>query len=215
MAKTILGVDIGHDSLKLALVSGNKVRKVAVAQMPEKLIREGHVVSIETMGDLIRQTMRKNGMHCKSAALVIPNENVYIRSVTMPLMTVDQLNYNLPFEFRDYISDELKNYIFDYAVTSKHEAVPDENAEKENEEQPSGEVMELMAVAAPRTLLDESRAIIHKAGLKLVKAAPSISAFRALILEEAKKNVDPSKEYCILDMGYSSIRITAPTPSAT
>jgi type IV pilus assembly protein PilM len=207
MAKTILGVDIGHDSLKLALVSGNRVRKVAVAQMPEKLIREGHVVSIETMGELIRQTMKKNGMHCKSAALVIPNENVFIRSVTMPLMTVDQLNYNLPFEFRDYISDELKNYIFDYAVTSKHEAVPEEGAEQTEKDEAGGEVLELMAVAAPKTLIEESRAIMHKAGLKLVKAAPSISAFRSLILEEAKNNTDESKEYCILDMGYSSIRM--------
>ena len=203
MAKTILGVDIGHDSLKLALVSGTRVKKVAVAQMPDKLIRDNRVVSIETMGELIRQTMRKNGMHCKSAALVIPNENVFIRSVTMPLMTVDQLNYNLPFEFRDYISDELKNYVFDYAVTSKHEAAADENGETE----PEGEVMELMAVAASKSLLDENRAIMHKAGLKLVKAAPSISAFHNLIQIASKTAAGSGKEYCVLDMGYSSIRM--------
>ena len=203
MAKTILGIDIGHDSLKLALVSGTKVKKVAVAQMPDKLVRESRVVSIETIGELIRQTMRKNGIHCKSAALVIPNESVFIRSVTMPLMTVDQLEYNLPFEFRDYISDELKNYIFDYAVTDIHEAVPDESGENEQE----GEVMDLIAVAAPKSLLDESRAIMHKAGLKLIKAAPSVSAFHDLILEAVKSGADPETEFCILDMGYSSIRM--------
>ncbi len=203
MAKTILGIDIGHDSLKLALVSGNKVKKVAVAQMPDKTMREGRIVSVETMGELIRQTMRENGIRCKSAALAIPNENVFIRNVTMPLMTVEQLNYNLPFEFRDYISDELKNYIFDYAVTSKHTAAAEEGGEGEHE----GEVMDLMAVAASRTLIEESHAIMRRAGLKLVKAAPSISAFSAVIQEATRNGADPAREYCILDMGHSSIRM--------
>ena len=35
MAKTILGVDIGYDSLKLALVNGKNVRKTAVVPMPK------------------------------------------------------------------------------------------------------------------------------------------------------------------------------------
>ena len=40
MAKTILGIDIGHDQLKLALVKGNRVLRVASAEMPENLMRE-------------------------------------------------------------------------------------------------------------------------------------------------------------------------------
>ena len=44
MAKTILGVDIGQDQLKLALVRGNTVLKTASAEMPENLLRDGRVV---------------------------------------------------------------------------------------------------------------------------------------------------------------------------
>jgi hypothetical protein len=32
------------------------------------------------------------------------------------MMTTDQLNFNLPFEFNDYITGEIKDYVFDYAV---------------------------------------------------------------------------------------------------
>lgn len=71
MAKSILGIDIGHDCLKLVLVNGTQIKKTAM--------------------------------------------------VTMPLMTADQLVYNLPYEFRDYITDELKNYIFDYAMMTTQE----------------------------------------------------------------------------------------------
>ena len=97
---------------------GKTVRRTAVVPMPKNLIREGRIVSTETMGELIRRTMRENGIRCSQAAIVLPNETVFIRNVTTPLMTIDQLNYNLPFEFRDYITDELKDYLFDYAVVS-------------------------------------------------------------------------------------------------
>lgn len=36
-------------------------------------------------------------------------------------MTVDQLKLNLPFEFHDYIGDELEQYQFDYGVIERTE----------------------------------------------------------------------------------------------
>ena len=53
MAKTILGVDIGHDQLKLALVRGKQVLKTASAPMPENLLRQGQVTSREAMAELV------------------------------------------------------------------------------------------------------------------------------------------------------------------
>lgn len=205
MAKTILGVDIGYDSLKLALVSGKNVRKTAVVPMPKNLIREGRVVSTETMGELIRRTMKENGIRCGKAALALPNETVFIRSVTMPQMSIDQLNYNLPFEFRDYITDELKDYFYDYAVVSMDDGQG--ASEADGEENQGGSVMELMAVAAPKSLIEESKATLHRAGLKLVKAAPTVCAYQALIRAKAGKNAENFKEYCILDLGYQNIRM--------
>ncbi len=206
MAKTILGVDIGYDSLKLALVKGRTVRKTAVVPMPKNLIREGRVVSTETMGELLRRTMKEHGLRCSRAAIALPNETVFIRSVTMPLMTTDQLNYNLPFEFRDYITNELKDYYYDYAVETIREAVSEEPKEGE-EPAETGSVMELMAVAAPKSLLEESKELLHRAGLKTVKAAPTVSAYLALIRANAKKDEPIEQEYCILDLGYQSIRM--------
>lgn len=207
MAKTILGVDIGYDRLKLAVVSGKQIRKTAVVTMPNNLIREGRIVSSETMGELIRRTMREHGIRCSQAAIALPNETVFIRGVTMPLMTIDQLNYNLPFEFRDYITDEMKDYIFDYAVVSTSEAKAEpEEGSGENADN-SGPTMELMAVAAPKSLIEESRSALHRAGLKLVKAAPTVCAFQALIRATGKKDAETPMEYCILDLGYQSIRM--------
>ena len=119
MAKTILGIDIGTDQLKLALVKGKTVLKTAVAEMPENLLKEGRVTSRETMGELIRTTMKENGIRANRAALALPGDVVFIKNVEVPPMSAEQLQYNLPFEFKDYITGELKDYVFDYAVLSR------------------------------------------------------------------------------------------------
>ena len=201
MAKSILGIDIGYDSLKLALVSGRTVRKTVSVPMPNKLVREGRVVSTESMGELLRSTMRSNGIHCSRAAVAFPNETVFVRNVTVPPMTADQLMYNLPFEFRDYITDELKDYVFDYATLTE------KSAAEQNAQEADDNSMELFAVAAPLTLVEETKELLRKAGLKLVKAAPGVCAYIELI-----RNMDPSRrppngEFCILDLGYQSIRM--------
>ncbi|MGN0403843.1 MAG: pilus assembly protein PilM [Bariatricus sp.] len=219
MAKNILGIDIGHDRLKLVLMNGTQVKKSAVVSMPQKLLRGGRVVSQEAMAELIRTTMKKNGISCKNAALVLPDETVFVRNVTMPLMTADQLLYNLPYEFRDYITDELKDYIFDYAMittpeemAAKVKAPAEVNTDENADESVGGleenrRTMDLFAVAAPVSLIEESKEMIRKAGLKLVKAAPAVCSYMSLIGKmEARQNVMDG-EYGILDLGYQSIRM--------
>ncbi len=231
MAKRILGIDIGYDTLKLALVNGKQVRKTVIVPMPKRLLREGRVVSPEAMGELIRTTMRENGIHCSRAALALSNDAVFVRNVTVPEMTADQLSLNLPYEFRDYITDELKNYLFDYAVLS--EPIKKEKGDRKPRErkknaleafeaaqaaEDSGDgsgrsdsspssTMDLLAVAAPVALMEESRDMLRKAGLKLEKAAPGVCGFIGLIRNMQDSYRPSSGEYCILDLGYQAIRM--------
>ena len=239
MAK-VLGIDIGYDSVKLALVSGKQVKKTAIASMPKRLMREGRLASPEAMGELLAQTMKKNGIHCSSAAVAFSNEAVFVRNVTMPVMAAEQLSLNLPYEFRDYITEELKNYIFDYAMltdaaaavaatavkaekktekpkTEKKNALEAFEAEADKQasvaeaavesDGNSSANMELLAVAAPVSLMEETRLMLRKAGMKLTKAAPVVCSYTGLI-----RSMDPAKrpsngEYCFLDWGYQSIRM--------
>ena len=73
LPKVLLGVDMGYDSLKLALCRGGFVRKVASAPMPKNLLREGRVTSVEAMGEFIKQTIRENGIPF-ALKLDVPNE---------------------------------------------------------------------------------------------------------------------------------------------
>lgn len=180
--KTILGIDIGYDQLKLALVSGGEVVSTAMEQMPENLLKEGRFTSPELMASLIRDTMNDNGMKASLAAVILPNELVYVKTVDMPKMSEEQLSYNLPFEFNDYITGERKEYVFDYAVIQgpdEKSAQGDEPPADDDEE--SGPTMELLAVGAHRSLLEDAQDILRKAGLRLSRTAPALCSYIGLI----------------------------------
>lgn len=203
MAKSILGIDIGYDNMKLAVVSRGRVKKTVCLSMPKNLLREGHMVSVESMGELIRSTLRENGIRVRNAAIIMANETTFVKTVTMPRMSPDQLQYNLPFEFRDYITDEIRNYLFDYATLTEEVKEPKEAAEESEEP----DTVELLAICAARSTMEELRSVARKAGLKLKIAAPALCSYINLIRRYENQHGSGVGEYCILDMGYEGIRM--------
>ena len=101
MAKSILGIDIGTNRLKLALIKNGSVKKTASVPMPENLFREGRVTSPDTIAELLRDTMQKNHISAQEAALVLADDPIYLRILNVPPMTEEQLTLNLPYEFND------------------------------------------------------------------------------------------------------------------
>ena len=218
MAKSCLGIDIGKDQLKLVLMKGENIVKTASVQMPEGLLKDGRIVSVETTGELIRKTMKENKIRCKEAAVVVSSGICFLRNVTMPEMTAEQLVYNLPYEFRDYITDELKKYVFDYSWGSgeempKGKKLKKASKKKKKEEKPEEEEnqkrneMELLAAAAPLEVMEDLRLMTRKAGLKLTFAAPEVSACENLLHYKLRNEQDKNKEYGILDLGSTSSRL--------
>ena len=202
MAKKILGIDIGCNRLKLVLTEGKKILKAVKVDMPENLIHNGRIASVETLSELIRSTMKTESMRCSLGAWLISDENAFLRNVTMPQMKTEQLVYNIPYEFRDYITGELKDYLFDYAMISTPEQMAQsKNSEDKEYEDFNGAGMDLMAVSVPVEIMQEVKQVFRKAGLKMVKAAPAVCAYSALLPD------DTDNEYCIVDLGYNSIRV--------
>ena len=211
MAKTILGVDVGGDTLKLALVSGGTVKKLASVPLPLNMLKDGHITSTEAMGELLRNALRSEGIRCRKGACVLSDESVFLRTVTMPKMTEQQLSYNIPFEFNDYIVGEPGDYEFDYAMlepqANKAPAAPDPFTEAneilETDAAPQ-EGMELMLAAVRKDALAEIRESLRRAGVHLVKAAPAVSACISLIRASGR---DKGTETCFVDLGYKAIRV--------
>lgn len=237
MAKTIMGIDIGAKRMKLAVITNGRVKKTVSVPMPANFIKEGRITSPDAMAELLRNTMDEHHIRVQEAALVLSDDPLYLRVLNMPPMSEEQLTYNLPYEFNDYIIGELKDYVFDYAVLSlprDAELAEDVKGKKEKkkkgkkkepaviqasqsqsleaggegaEEKEFSDAMELLAVAAPEDMILTARETIHKAGMKLVRAAPLECAFMAVIRSVEYGRTPKPLEYCFLDLGYSAIRM--------
>ena len=237
MAKAILGVDMGYDNMKLALVRDGEVKKTVSVPMPKNMVRDGKIVSAETMSEMVRDAMKENGIRATEAAYVVPSERTYVKTVSLPLMTADQLMYNLPFEFRDYITGEIKDFLFDYAMISETSGKAEKkgilsprfgnrgktgrggakNAAKEEgggrPEEASGDGGGEDAGRMELLAVSVPREEIEGTRALLRKAGLRLTkaapAMCAYInlIRLNEYGEDDPHEYCILDLGYQAIRL--------
>lgn len=187
IASRMIGVEFGSNTLKMAVVSGGQVKKMAVGRMPEDLVREGRITSAPAMVEFIKNMMKENGIRGGACAMVLPSQTVISHHVSMPVMNENELKLNLPFEFRDFVGKDAAKYDYDYSVISV----------KDN-------VMNLYAAAVRKDLVEEYYSVLRKAGLTLKIATPPEMAWANLIRETA----NAPKKLCILDIGHNTTRVS-------
>ena len=112
----IVGFDIGESSVKLVYFAGADLKKAVTAELPDNMVSGSRILSMDAMADFLRQMAKSNGIPLTHAALVLPSTEVFTRELVMPAMTEQQLLYNLPYEFRDYLTEEKNKYFFDYSM---------------------------------------------------------------------------------------------------
>lgn len=197
MAKNIIGFDIGTSTLKLVQWDGAQIRQAVSAPLPDNLVKEDQILSYEAMADFIKETARTNRISGKDCAVVLPAGGAFLRRVSLPAMSVDQLAVNLPYEFRDYLTLEKDRYFYDYAVNELRrgeDGVPLE--------------LDLTAAAVLKETIAQYRAMFRRAGFKLRTAVPAECAFANLL--HARGETDPAvltQDSCILDLGHAATRV--------
>lgn len=198
MGNTYTGIDIGASQIKFAVCdSGGTVRRMAVASVPEQLVREGRIVSPEAMSDILSQAAREHKIKNRDCAVILPAALAFTRRLSVPLMTEEQLRLNLPYEFRDFITQEKDKYFYDYAVAGTMENETGGNAE-----------FDLMAAATLKSTIASYSDMLRRAGFKLRVAAPVEFAYSNLLRQfEANLKSQPPGEYCIIDLGHNATRI--------
>lgn len=192
MGKAYTGVDIGIDSLKLAVCDGNAIRTVAVERLPEGMMADGRPVSLDAMADFIKSTARASGGIAKDAAFVLPESDSLVRRISIPAMTVKELELNLPYEFRDYIAQGKDRYAYDYAVLGTQvdaEGNPD--------------TLSLLAAAASKDVVAGYAEMFRRAGMKMRSALPVQAAFQNLV----GGNPLALANCCVIDFAHASTKL--------
>ena len=194
MGKKTIGLDIGSDSVKMALVHNGTVRNLAAAELPEGLISQGGIKNVQALAKFLRELARKNGLHAKQCALALPVHQAFTLCLNMAEMTEKQLLLNLPYEFRDYINEEPEQYFYDYALISR--SVNDLGESR----------LELLAACARKDTVHAYADLCRRAGWTLTTVVSTQVAYWNLLNSYRGKHQEPS-EFCLVDLGHSGTRL--------
>ncbi len=167
-----------------------QIRKAVSVPLPENMVQAGVILSMDAMGDFIRTAARETGIPRTNAAVVLPEALVATRNVSLPVMTAAQLKYNIPYELKDYLSEEKDQYFYDYAMYPRTDA--------------AGE-MALFACAVRKSTVADYRAMFRRAGFRLKAALPEAWAG----LSALGRTPGP---VCLVDIGYGSTRVHMMAP---
>lgn len=198
MGKSCVGVDIGTSTIKLAVCADGEVRRLVVEDLPNNLVREGRIVSLEAATEFIKETASKAKINTRHCAVVLPSSVAFTRTIILPVMTEEHLRLNLPYEFRDFITQEKDKYVYDYAVIGSYESEESQQVETEY----------IVATTLKETIADYST-MFRRAGFKLVTAIPDELAYMNIVRAFQKKHGQamPEREYCFIDLGHTATRL--------
>lgn len=181
MSRKMIGIEIGAEALKLAVVKNGEILKMAVETMPAHLISDGRVTAPTTLSRFIKESMKKNRISGKYCSFVLPSQLVVSQRLSLPHMTEAELRLNLPFEFKDYVGRNTDDYEFDYIVTGIHDGM-----------------MDLYAVAVRKQYVEDYYQVFRRAGLTLRLAMPAEMAWMNVV----NNCTDAPKSLCIIDIGH-------------
>lgn len=189
---SMIGIDIGAQSVKLAVLEKGKIKEIVRETMPRDLMQNGQVTSFDALGDFLGTVFREHKLRPKKCALVLPEAYSLVRHITLPMMKESHLRMNLPYEFHDFIQNDKAKYVFDYAVLG----VPvDEDG---------NERLELMAAAARREIIAQYDRAIKVGKKKLVSVQPASMTLANLIPDAPDGTV---QEYCFIDLGHRATMV--------
>ncbi len=193
MARTTIGFDIGACTLKAAKWDGSSVRQTLAAPVPENLVKNGAIISYAAMADFIKETAREGRLSGRDCAVILPPSHAFLRRVSLPAMTADQLRVNLPYEFRDFLTMDKEKYFYDYAVNE---------LTKNGEGKPLR--LDLTAAAVPKEVVEEYRDMFRRAGFRLRTAIPAECAYANLLRAHGGAE---GPEFSFLDLGHTAARL--------
>lgn len=192
-----VGIDIGNNNCKIAVREGGSMRLIS-DRMPENMVSSGEVTSPETMASFLKRVRQSGHIHEHNCVLVLAESQAFFRHVTLPAMTVGELQLNLPYEFRDFITGDPGEYVYDYAVD---EVVADEEGKPVR--------LELFAGAARKADMETYSNMLRRAGFRLKTVIPAPMAYTRLLRAHIDANpIDKDKDVVLVDIGHADVAVT-------
>jgi type IV pilus assembly protein PilM len=164
---TTVGLDIGSHSIKLIELAreGDQVALAAAGSMPTpaKAITSTNQGDLELVAVAVKQLIKDTGTKSRNVNIALPESKVFTRVIEVPQLSPRELTSAIKWEAEQYIPLPLDQVNVDFTVLR-------ESAQTGNNK------MEVLLVAAPKSLIDKYLTIMELAELTVVGAETEIIA---------------------------------------
>jgi type IV pilus assembly protein PilM len=194
-----IGLDIDGRYLAAAQVGSGRVVHAASQELPEGLVRDGEVVNRDALAEALKSFVQEAGLP-KSVRIGVANQQIVVRVIELPrIEDAKQRDAAIRFQAADAIAMPLDEAVLDYHVASYTQA-PDGSPR-----------MQVVVVAARRSMIDALLEAVKKAGLKPAGIDLDAFALVRVLADTAEPAAEESaRVYCHLG-GVSNIAIAVGT----
>lgn len=119
MAKTVVGVDIGHSSLRAVELQGaDRPRPVVLryheVPLPEGAVRRGEAVDAHTVASAFKRLWSIGGFGTKDVVLGMGGPGVIARELTVQRMPLERIREALPFQVAELLPMAASDAVLDF-----------------------------------------------------------------------------------------------------
>lgn len=195
--KPTFGLDIGYRTLKVCQVKGRgkaaSLVGAAEVEIPEGALSKEGIREPQKVAQAISQAMRAAKPHSISAKIVssaLPESLVFTKSLDLPQMTLQEINKNIPYQATEFFPLPVDETYMDWQIVG--------------EDKVKGTV-EVLVVAAEKTLVNSLNETIHSIGLELMGLETKPAAVTRALIPLDDRDGGP---YLILDIGAKTAGLT-------
>lgn len=242
IAKVVVGVDIGHETVKIASLEhlGKRFRLqgMHLANIPPGSWKIDKIDNIDEIAKTVVEAMRIAKPHAittRKAMFALPESVIFSATLTMPDLPTDELEKALPFELAERLSINPEDYHIDYEkvsstckpidqataskIVEKKPVKPDGNVDTKSATAKAPQIT-IFAAATRKTLVNSIVELCQKAHLEL----SGIDIKPGAIIRSVMPAND-QKARIVVDMGVGgtgasvaegqSLRVTSTVPWGT
>jgi type IV pilus assembly protein PilM len=203
-SQSVFGLDIGFKTMKLVQVDGTgpnaHLLGAAEAVIPECSITKNGVQNQTEIARILAQTVslaKPRKINAKFVSSALPETLVSTKSLHLPIMSEAELKKVMPNEVVKFFPLPILETYYDYQIIDKKSGYDYQIMTEE-----ACDLMEVLAVAAPKILVDSLIETVRLAGFELVALETKpMAASRALIRSKEEGPL------LIIDIGTKSSNI--------
>ena len=119
MTKSVVGLDIGSESLRAVEIEGSRTGRATVVKfhetaLPEGAVKSGQVVEVNTVAAALKQLWSAGGLKSKNVVLGMGNPKVLVRDLTVPKLSRREIRAALPFQVQDLLPVPVADALLDF-----------------------------------------------------------------------------------------------------